>query len=104
MSVISEKPNLLNKENTDMAERSKRIPKYIFSEIDHYFSRPQMRYSNPVTSSHELGWFQDNQLNKGLKHHPKLSCFETKYANDYYAMKGRSPYASKTIVIKEDKK
>jgi hypothetical protein len=57
-----------------------------------------------MTSSQELGWFQNSPLNQGLNHHPKLSCTETKYANEYYALKGRSPFSSKIAVINQMKK
>ncbi len=57
-----------------------------------------------MTSSQELGWFHNSHLNKGLSHHPKLSCTETKYANEYYALKGRSPFSSKIALINQMKK
>jgi hypothetical protein len=50
----------------------------------------------PVTSAQEFGFFHTPLVPKNpLFHHVRNSCEVTAYADRYYFMSGRSPYAKK---------
>lgn len=77
------------------------MSEHIKQKIDYYFKVPNEKYANPLTSSHEFGWHRGEKLNRNQRRHPKLGCDVTKYADEYSALKGRSPYATKEIVVKD---
>jgi hypothetical protein len=101
--MITDKPNYVKKHQLDLARRSSQIPESISDKIKYHFKCPNEKYPNPLTSSQEFGWDAGEKLNKIKFNHPKLGCDVTKYADEYYALKGRSPYASKDPVMKEKK-
>ena len=54
------------------------------------------RFVLPVTSAQEFGFFSTPLIAKNpLFHHARSSCEVTSYADRYYSMSGRSPYARK---------
>ena len=58
-------------------------------------SIPTKKYPYAMTASQEIGWDNDTMFNV---HRPKynfnkVTCPETKYANNYYTDKGVSPFA-----------
>ena len=54
------------------------------------------RFVLPVTSAQEFGFFSTPLIAKNpLFHHARNSCEVTSYADRYYSMSGRSPYAKK---------
>ena len=80
-----------------MEKREKAIPEDIKNKIkDELFKRPNEKYSFPLTQSQEIGWDVCPNLNTG-KRRAKKSCIETRYADEYYSLKGRSPFATKSI-------
>jgi hypothetical protein len=102
--MITDKPNNIKKEQLDLELRAQDIPEMISEKIKYYFKVPNEKYSNPLTSSHEFGWDKGEKLNRNQRRSPKVECDVTKYASEYYALKGRSPYATKEPIKKEDKK
>jgi hypothetical protein len=92
----------LKNEHLDLERRRRDIPETISNKIKDYFKIPSEKYYYPLTSSHEFGWESGENLNKQARH-PKFTCDVTAYANEYYALKGRSPYASKDPVKKNEK-
>lgn len=60
---------------------------------------PQEQFVLPITSSQEYGFFNKPLLPKQpMFHHPKNTCDVCEYADAYYTMTGKSPYARKDIV------
>ena len=80
--------------------------KDIFEKIQYHFKGPKEKFENPTTSNHEIGWYFSEYLNKENFPHKKFPCDVTKYANDYTAMTGRSPFSKKiaSILKKDDDK
>ena len=99
--MITEKPNSIDKDRLDLELRAKHIPPHIDEKIKYYFKVPSERYENPMTSSQDVGWYPTGKLNIGMKRHPNLGCDVTKYADDYYSMKGRSPYATREAPVEK---
>lgn len=59
-------------------------------------STPDQRFVLPVTTNQEFGFFSTPLIAKNpLFHHARNSCEVTSYADRYYSMSGRSPYAKK---------
>lgn len=94
---MTDKPNNVKKENLDLELRAKEIPENISNKINHYFEMPNRKYTNPLTSSQEFGWYQNEKLNYKLKKYPRYICDVTRYADEYYALKGKSPYATRDV-------
>jgi hypothetical protein len=92
-------------EHLDLVKRASAIPEEIEEKIKHHlFKIPNERYPYPLTTSHDFGWEKGDKLNKNQARHPKFGCDVTRYADEYYALKGRSPYATKVILIEKGKK
>ena len=104
MKIITEKPNNITQDNLDVNLRISAVPLNISEKIKEYFKVPNEKYPNPLTSSQELGWLQDNKLNKNQRRHPRLGCDVTKYADEYCFSTGVSPFSSKDIKKNESKK
>ena len=97
VKIIATKPNYVNEENLNLEKREKAIPEDIKNKIkDEYFKRPDEKYEFPLTQSQEIGWDVCNNLNTG-KRRAKKTCDVTRYADEYFALKGRSPFATKSI-------
>ena len=97
VKIIATKPNYVNEENLNLEKREKAIPEDIKNKIKaQYFKRPNEKYSYPITQSQEIGWDVCPELNTG-KRRAKKTCDVTKYADEYYALKGRSAFATKSI-------
>ena len=80
-----------------MEKRAEAIPEDIKNKIkDELFKRPNEKYKFPLTQSQEIGWDVCPYLNTG-KRIAKKTCDVTKYADEYFAMKGVSPFATKSI-------
>ena len=80
-----------------MEKREKAIPEDIKNKIkDELFKRPNEKYNFPLTQAQEIGWDVCPNLNTG-KRRAKKTCFETKYADEYFLFNGRSPFATKSI-------
>uniref|UniRef100_A0A7S0MTP8 Protein FAM183A n=1 Tax=Cryptomonas curvata TaxID=233186 RepID=A0A7S0MTP8_9CRYP len=60
---------------------------------------PKEKYPEPITSSHEIGWYS-RPLMPNRKKFAVKNCEVTVYANDYITMMGRSPYATKEPIAK----
>jgi hypothetical protein len=101
--MITEKTNNIKRDHYDLDLRASGIPSLISDKIKYYFKVPNEKYSNPLTSSHEFGWHIGEKLNKNQRRKPRVGCDVTKYADEYYALKGRSPYATKEAIIKDKK-
>jgi hypothetical protein len=54
-----------------------------------------------MTSAQEIGWEQVEGLNS-IGRLPKNTCEETRYANKYYSLQKRSPYATKDLTNKKE--
>lgn len=102
--MIADKPTNIKKEHIDLDFRANEIPQLISEKIKYYFKIPSEKYVYPLTSSHDFGWTKGEKLNKNQRRCPKIGCDVTKYADEYYALKGRSPYATKNPILKEIKK
>ena len=100
--MITDKPNLIQKDHMDLNLRASAIPELISEKIKYHFKVPNEKYLNPLTSSHDFGWYKGELLNRNQVRHPKATCDVTKYADEYYALKGRSPYASKNPIVKTE--
>lgn len=103
--MITEKPNNILKDQLDLNLRSKLIPKHISDKIEYHFKVPNAKYDHPLTSSQELGWDSSDMLNRSPRR-GRIGCDVSRYADEYYALKGRSPYASRNPInfTKEAKK
>jgi hypothetical protein len=101
---ITDKPNSVEIDHLDINARASGIPREITEKIKYYFKTPYEKYDSPVTSSQEFGWHLGEKLNRNTRKHPKIGCDVTRYADEYYAMKGKSPYAIREIAGKSDKK
>ncbi len=97
MKIITEKPTNLKQENIDLDMRLSAVSENISNKIKYYFKTPNEKYNNPLTSSHEVGWFNDDKLNKNQRRHPRIGCDVTRYADEYYYLKGRSPFATREV-------
>ena len=87
----------MNEENLNLEKREKAIPEDIKNKIkEKLFKKPNEKYSYPITQSQEIGWDVCQNLNTG-KRRTKKTCPETKYADEYCSLKGRSPFATKSI-------
>jgi len=62
---------------------------------------PNKKYKWPMTSAQEIGWEQVEGLNS-IGRLPKNTCEETRYANKYYSLQKRSPYATKDLTNKKE--
>lgn len=102
MKIITDKPNNLKNEQLDSETRRSEIPESISNKIKDYFKTPCEKYGYPLTSSHEFGWDKAIYLNKEKKY-LRFDCDVTSYANEYQKLKGRSPYASKDSIKKNEK-
>ena len=60
------------------------------------FKRPNEKYEYPLTQSQEIGWDICPQLNTGKRMYKK-SCDITRYGDEYFSLKGLSPFATKSI-------
>lgn len=99
VKIIADKPNQVNRENLDLERREKAIPEDIKDKIkQHLFRIPSEKYEFPMTSSHDFGWEKGEKLNRNQRRFPKVGCDVTRYADEYYALKGRSPYSTREIV------
>lgn len=96
--MITEKPS--NYKQVDVLKKSEEIPDYIKEKIKYHFKTPSEKYINPLTSSQEIGWDKSEHLNWYVKKYPKNSCDVTKYADEYQALKGQSPYSGKSVIAK----
>ena len=97
MKIIAIKPNYVNEENLNLEKREKAIPEDIKNKIkDQYFKRPNEKYNFPMTQAQEIGWDVCQNLNTG-KRRAKKTCDVTRYADEYFALKGISPFATKSI-------
>ena len=74
----------------------KTIPSFINDRIRDFFQTPIEKYSYPMTSSQEFGWERSPNLNKNPRR-IKNTCDVTKYADQYYEMVGKSPFARKEV-------
>jgi hypothetical protein len=63
-------------------------------KIKHFFKTPTEKYPNALTSSQEVGWFKSSDLNTRGRV-GKSGCDVTRFADHYYSMIGRSPFAKK---------
>ena len=66
------------------------------SQHKHAEQLPNQKYKIPVTSSMEYGWSPAQLMPRDeiMFHHTKKQCDVTNYADAYYDMTGRSPYAA----------
>ena len=97
------RPNYIKRENLDIEKREKEIPEEIREKIKtELFKIPSERFDYPVTRSMEYGWETCKYLNSG-KRKGRKTCDVVKYADEYYSMKGQSPYSNK-IFDKIEKK
>ena len=60
------------------------------------FKRPNEKYQFPLTQSQEIGWDICPNLNTGKRRYKK-TCDVTRYADDYYTLKGVNPFVTKSI-------
>ena len=85
----------------NLEEKSKKIPFEILDKIKHQYSKnPNEKYKWPMTHSQEIGW---DIKEKGLNTNPRMAKTTSdvvKYADYYYAMNGKSPYATKDMSSK----
>jgi hypothetical protein len=95
VKIITDKPNNVEKKLFDLERRKSDVSTEIHEKIKYYFDVPNQKYFNPLTSSQEIGWEKFDGLNYHFRNHPKYRCDVTDYANEYFALKGRSPFASK---------
>ena len=80
-----------------MEKRAKAIPEDIKIKIkEEFFKTPNEKYPYPITQSQEIGWDVCKDLNTGVRRAKKTSDV-TRYADEYYSLKGRSPFATKSI-------
>ena len=80
-----------------MEKREKEISDDIKNKIkNELFKRPNEKYKFPLTQSQEIGWDECPYLNNG-KRMTKKTCDVTRYADEYYTLKGVSPFATKSI-------
>ena len=82
----------------NLEEKEKDIPKDILDKIKNQYSKnPNEKYKWPMTHSQEIGW---DIKEKGLNTNPRMAKTTSdvvKYADYYYAMNGKSPYATKDM-------
>ena len=85
----------------NLEEKSKDIPQDILDKIRNQYSKsPNEKYRWPMTHAQEIGW---DVAEGGLNTNPRMAkntCDVVKYADYYYAMNGKSPYATKEITTK----
>ena len=87
----------MNEEQLNLEKRAQAIPEDIKNKIkDKYFKIPSEKYQFPITQSQEIGWDVCPYLNTG-KRMAKKTCDVTRYADEYFALKGVSPFATKSI-------
>ena len=80
-----------------MEKRKKEISDDIKNKIkNELFKRPNEKYKFPLTQSQEIGWDECPFLNTG-KRMTRKTCDVTRYADEYYTLKGISPFATKSI-------
>ena len=80
-----------------MEKREKEISDDIKNKIkNELFKRPNEKYKFPLTQSQEIGWDECPYLNIG-KRMTRKTCDVTRYADEYYTLKGVSPFATKSI-------
>lgn len=102
--MITDKPNEMHKDIFNFTLRRKMVPEEIHEKIQYHFNVPNRKYKMPLTSSQEIGWTNPVGLNSNFRSFSKNNCDVTKYADEYFALKGRSPYANKDPISKENKK
>ena len=97
VKIIATKPNYITEDQLNLEKREKEIPEDIKNKIkNELFKRPNEKYKFPLTQSQEIGWDICPQLNTG-KRRAKKTCDVTRYADEYYSLKGVSPFATKSI-------
>ena len=80
-----------------MEKRAQAIPEDIKNKLkNELFKRPNEKYNFPLTQSQEIGWDVCPNLNTG-KRMARKTCDVTRYADEYFALKGVSPFATKSI-------
>lgn len=98
------KPNYIKKEHLDLEKRAKDIPDNIREKINNdLFKIPSEKYPWPMTESQEFGWDKPFGLNTNLRR-SKVGCDVTRYADEYYKLKGRSPFATKDLAKSAEQK
>lgn len=102
LHIIAQKPNNVNPMAFDLKKRELNVDQNIRNKIkDEYFKTPNQKFKYPLTMSQEIGWESSEGLNTG-KRKAKKSCGETKYADYYYGLNGKSPYSTKDLSKKND--
>ena len=87
----------MNEELLNLEKREKEIPEDIKNKIkNELFKRPNEKYQFPLTQSQEIGWDICPNLNTGIRRYKK-TCDVTRYADDYYTLKGVNPFVTKSI-------
>ena len=89
--LISDKPNQNKVEGHTDEEGMNALKK----KLEVMTAVPKHKYPYAMTAAQEIGWDNDTMFNV---HRPKYAFnkseyAETKYANDYYTMTRRSPFA-----------
>lgn len=96
VGIIPDKPNRVRFAPAALADQVQRAKETLRSLCLTSFEdrTPEQVHALPITTNQEYG-FDHTPLAKpeGLFSHPKGTCDVTRYADTYYAMTGRSPFA-----------
>ena len=103
--VISDKPTTVNKAQEE-TEESKTAMAAVSKKLEVLTTIPTKKYPYAMTAAQEVGWDNDTMFNI---HRPKYNFNkkqydETKYANSYFTMTNKSPFAQVKTNVAEVKK
>mmetsp|Transcript_21889 Transcript_21889/g.34301 ORF Transcript_21889/g.34301 Transcript_21889/m.34301 type:complete len:148 (-) Transcript_21889:2016-2459(-) len=100
-NIITEKPNV----DPSRAGFKLSAEPEMIAELDGIIKEtkkvPTEKYSEPVTTSHEIGWFSE-PLMKSRKKFGLKSNEITSYADAYTQAMGRNPFAKRDPIVKQE--
>ena len=96
LKILPEKPNKITKKSVAKIED---IPKEIREQVENHFKTPLEKYSKPMTSSMNYGWDTPSGFKVFKALYSKNTNDITKFADEYYYLKGKSQFASNKVAV-----
>ncbi len=100
LKILPEKPNKMTKKSITKIED---IPKEIREQVEYHFKTPLEKYSKPMTSSMDYGWDKPSGFKVFRTLYSKNTNDITKFADEYYYLKGKSQFASNRVAVSTQK-
>ena len=98
--LITDKPTFIAKEHAEDKESMDKLKQ----KLNVLTALPKKKYPYPMTAQQELGWDAEMfNVHRPKYNFSKKQYAETTYANEYYSMTQKSPFAQVKTVVEPKK-